>query len=191
MTKIINRVVILISMFCLVSCAKKQIVENTVDMNALKSIAKLSTLECSFNNIAKINKEKGTGFFHIGEKERKMFIEYKGTVKIGIDFNDLKYNEKTKTITIPKSIIISINDDTNSYSNIISKDGFLNKNQIPDDSIKSGINKSLSDMENIVKNNRTLMSQAQVLAKEYVDNYIKKLNDSFDRESDIKYVLEE
>lgn len=38
-------------------------------------ISELATLECYYHNVAKSTKTKGTGLTHVGEKERKFWIE--------------------------------------------------------------------------------------------------------------------
>ena len=43
------------------------------------------TLETYYHNVAEVEKEAGSGITHWFEKDRKLWIEYTGIVKIGID----------------------------------------------------------------------------------------------------------
>ena len=73
------------------------------DLAQIRSICDLATLECYYHNVAKSTKEKGSGLAHLGEKERKFWIEYTGVVKIGIEMSDVKMdvNGTSVQITIP------------------------------------------------------------------------------------------
>ena len=77
------------------------------DLAQIRSICDLATLECYYHNVAKSTKEKGSGLAHLGEKERKFWIEYTGVVKIGIEMSDVKMdvNGTSVQITIPRAKI--------------------------------------------------------------------------------------
>ena len=55
------------------------------DIMQVRSICKLATVECYYHNVAKSEKPAGTGIWHFGEKDRQFWIEYTGTMKLGID----------------------------------------------------------------------------------------------------------
>ena len=87
--------------------AAVQAVNATPEVEELKSICELATLECYYHNVAKSVKTKGDGIAHIGEKERVFWIEYSGVAKVGIDMSKVKMEsadeEGKYIITIPKS----------------------------------------------------------------------------------------
>ncbi len=77
------------------------IAANEPALSQVRSICELATLECYYHNVAKSTKTKGTGLAHVGEKERKFWIEYTGVARIGIDMSDVnmkdnrsRYNEE-------------------------------------------------------------------------------------------------
>ena len=60
------------------------------DIMQVRSICKLATVECYYHNVAKSEKPAGTGIWHFGEKDRQFWIEYTGTVKLGIDMSKVQ-----------------------------------------------------------------------------------------------------
>ena len=70
-----------------VSCGRKDAAPEepkpTIRESQMKEIAELSTLECSFHNVAKYTKENATGMLW-WKKDKNFWIEYTGIVRIGI-----------------------------------------------------------------------------------------------------------
>ena len=96
MKKIWKIVVIVIAFLCITGCNKnneKLIAEN---LEKIDLTGDLVTYEAYYHNVVEYEQEKGTGITHILEKDRKMFIEYTGTIKLGIDMSKVdvkvKYN---------------------------------------------------------------------------------------------------
>lgn len=101
------------------------------DIMQVRSICKLATVECYYHNVAKSEKPAGTGIWHFGEKDRQFWIEYTGTVKLGIDMSkvQMKVNGTDVTVTIPEAEVQQVNVDDDSYNSdsyIFSEDG-INK----------------------------------------------------------------
>lgn len=186
MRKKIFSILSFIILLCLLSCNKKHATME-FDINSLKALSNLAVLECSFNNVAKIIQPKGEGLLHAFEEDRKIFMEYEGQVKLGIDINEVinKYDSESKIIVIPKAKIISVIDNPYSYNNYISKDGIINKNTIQDKAFKTAITESKNKMELSIQNNNSLINRAQVLAEAQIKAFISTFG-----EFDIKYVRE-
>lgn len=179
--------VLTILLFLLSSCGKKIYNSSEFDINSLKTLSDLAVCEYSFNNVAKINQTKGSGFPHIGEKDRKVFMEYEGKIKVGVDINEIiaKYDKEKRIITIPKAKIISIFDNPYTYKEFISKDGLFNKNTVEDEAFKNAISDSLAKMKDTVKNNNSLMKQAQILAESQIKAFINTFGNF-----DLNYIRE-
>ena len=77
------------------------------DLAQIRSICDLATLECYYHNVAKSTKEKGSGLAHLGEKERKFWIEYTGVVKIGIEMSDVKTLREKRGVGILPAFILA------------------------------------------------------------------------------------
>lgn len=187
MSRKLIKIFSIITFLFLSSCQKNVNVESAFDVNSLKALSDLAVLECKFNNVAKINQPKGIGILHFGETDRKIFMEYEGQVRIGVDIGEVieKYDQNSRTITIPKAKIISISDNSHSYKNYISKDGLINRNIVNDDEFKNAITESKLKMQSIVRDNNLLMKRAQVLAESQIKHFISTFG-----EFNIKYVRE-
>jgi len=80
------------------------------DIMQVRSICKLATVECYYHNVAKSEKPAGTGIWHFGEKDRQFWIEYTGTVKLGIDMSkvQMKVNGKVEMCGMNKGTWIRV-----------------------------------------------------------------------------------
>ena len=155
------------------------------DLLQIRNICELATLKCSYNNVAKSTKEPGTGLSHLGEIKRTFWIEYSGTVDIGIDLTKVKMdlNEQTITITIPKAQILDIQLDTyNKDAYVISND-VINHNPISAEDQENAIQVSKEQLEESFANNTTLLNSAQSRAKELIETYINQVGNA----TNIKY----
>lgn len=155
------------------------------DLLQIRNICELATLKCSYNNVAKSTKEPGTGLSHWGEIKRTFWIEYSGTVDIGIDLTKVKMdlNEQTITITIPKAQILDIQLDTyNKDAYVINNDG-INDNPISAEDQENAIQVSKEQLEESFANNTALLNSAQSRAKELIETYINQVGNA----TNIKY----
>ena len=85
-------------------------VNKTPDISQVKAICDLATLETYYHNVAKYNKPAQSGINHLFEKDRKLWIEYTGTAKIGIDMSkvDMQIDGNDITVKLPKAKILSL-----------------------------------------------------------------------------------
>ena len=153
------------------------------DIMQVRSICKLATVECYYHNVAKSEKPAGTGIWHFGEKDRQFWIEYTGTVKLGIDMSkvQMKVNGTDVTVTIPEAEVQQVNVDDDSYNSdsyIFSEDG-INKNEI-----------TAEDATGAVEENTALLVNAQERAKKMIENYIMQLGETTGTEYQITWKYE-
>lgn len=178
------------------SCYKK--VDNNVkepDISQIRSICNLATLECYYHNVAKSEKEAGSGISHIGEEDRKFWIEYTGIAKIGIDMSkvDMKIEGDKITVFMPNAELLSIDiydNDLNEKSYIISDDSWFNSNKITADDQSFAINNAQSKMAESVENNSSLLLNAQRRAQKLIENYIVQLGQLSNIEYKVEWVYE-
>ena len=167
---------------------------NVPEITQIRSICELATLECYYHNVAKAVKEKGDGLVHWGEKDRTFWIEYKGTVKIGIDMSGVTMTVENGVyvITIPKAEILSINIDPeslNEESYIFSQDSW-NPNYITAADQTNAIEAAQNNMKESVLNNSALLINAQDRAKKLIENYINQLETASGTNFTIKWNYE-
>lgn len=162
------------------------------EKSEVDAICQLATLDCYYHNVAKSVKYAGTGLEHIGEVNRKFWIEYDATARIGIDFNQVQMsiNDETGEITIilpPAQIIGVVNADPNSYditSYIEEPDktsiaginiDSINKNPITVTDINEAISESLEELRVNIMSDTALLQRARERAKDLIESYISQL----------------
>lgn len=185
----IRKIILLIVIIMTIcSCKSNAVIKKEFDFLELKQMSNLATLEFKFNNIGIVSQEKK--FLWI-DTTRKAFVEYVGAVKVGIDFNELKYDNLTKTITIPRAKVLSIDDDANSYEYYTSDESILPwlKNEIKKERYNDLIIDSQKEMQKSVENNEKMLRQAQVLAKIQIENLINDLYIIGGKAPQIKYIF--
>ncbi|MBQ7924687.1 MAG: DUF4230 domain-containing protein [Lachnospiraceae bacterium] len=171
--------IILAAIGIMTGCGKEEMIQQP-EVEQIRSICELSTLQCVYRNVAKAEKSKGEGLAHIGEKERKYWVEYSGTVKLGIDMSKVSMRiEGTDVyITIPDAEVQSMNKDDASYNEdsvISSADGFFNKNKITVEEQQQAVVDAQEKMKETVLANKDLLNKAKERAKTLIENYIKNL----------------
>lgn len=147
------------------------------ELSQMSSICNLATLDCYYHNVAKSIKPAATGITHIGEKDRKFWIEYTGVVQLGIDASKLQMSIDGNQITIkiPKAQILRTSiDEINEDSFMFSSDGW-NKNEITASDQTAAISNAQTEMEKTAAQNVALLQKAQNRAKDLITNYIHQL----------------
>ena len=165
------------------------------DIMQIRSICNLATLECYYHNVAKSEKKSGSGISHIGEVDRKFWVEYTGIAKVGIDMSevDMKIEGDKVTVFIPEAKLLStsiFDKELNEKSYIFSGDSWFNKNKITADDQTSAIKEAQSKMEETVINNSSLLLSAQTRAQKLIENYIVQLGQLSNIEYKIEWVYE-
>ena len=194
--KIINLSLIGILLISLLSgCGKSEDKEEAKstepDIMQIRSICKLATVECYYHNVAKSEKSAGTGIWHLGEKDRQFWIEYTGTVKLGIDMSkvQMKVDRTNVTVTIPEAEVqqVDVDDDSyNSDSYIFSEDG-INKNEITAEDATGAVENARNEMIKTAEKNTALLVNAQERAKKMIENYIMQLGETTGTEYQITW----
>lgn len=196
MRKIATVLLLTIAVSMLFGCSQKaESTPKEPDITQIRSICNLATLECYYHNVAKSEKTAGSGISHIGEVDRKFWIEYTGIAKIGIDMSkvDMKIEGETVTVFIPNAKLLSIDiseNDLNEKSYITSGDSWFNNNKITANDQTSAINNAQSNMAERVKSNSSLLLRAQSRAQELIENYIVQLAKLSNIEYKIEWIYE-
>ncbi len=164
-------------------CSKPEPVKIEPSLEQIQSICNLATEECYYNNVAKSDKTKGTGITHIGEKDRKFWIEYTGIAKLGVEMSEVKMEvsgDKIK-MTLPKAKVLDLTIDhetLNEDSFIVSEDGWFNKNKITAEEQKQAIQNAQAEMQKTVEENSALLLTARNRAKTLIENYLNQLGEA-------------
>ena len=183
MKKIIAILLILVSAVLLLSgCgAKKAVVIDTdpevefnITENQLQSICKLATLKCYFNNVAKTTLE-GTFL----QKDSKLWIEYSGTVNMGVDFSKVKLevDGNKLIITMPDAEILNVNDpEINDNSYYSSEQGIFYAKMDAEDE-RDAFKQAQEHMKQKANESKTLLQTAKMRAQILIENYIHQMDE--------------
>ncbi len=176
---------------CLAGCEKSSTESLAENVKRIELTGNLVTYQAYYHNVLEYEKKAGSGITHMLEKDRKLFAEYTGTIKYGIDLSRVKIDVKDNEIMvfIPKAKIIGEpnvdKDDFKSENFIESKDGFINKNPITADDIAEAFDQAQTDIKENAQNNTELLDMAQKRAKAIIEENIKQ----FSGISESKYTI--
>ncbi len=184
---VILLLVMMANMF--VGCSQGKTSVEQPEIGQVRAICDLATLKCSYHNVAKIEKKAGTGILHIGEVDRKLWIEYKGYVTIGIDMSKVTMEVEGEKVTvfIPKATVLDAGREAKEEHSVISSDdSWFNANKITAEEQTAALNQAQAQMRETASQNSTLLTTAQNRAKALIQNYIKRLGEL----SNIEYKIE-
>lgn len=182
MKKLIAAVLLAVAILGLCGCAKEN--EDSVREEDIRAICELATLECYYNNVAVVNKEKDNIF----QKDRKMWIEYEGKATIGIEMEEveIKVTGNVVNVTIPDAKLLSLDYTFNENSYISSADGWLSSNEISTKDQQDAMVTAQEKMKQEILSNESLFIKAEDKAKTLIENYIVKMGEAAGQE----YIIE-
>lgn len=177
----INRTRVAMVMLCvmcmgLVGCSKEK---PEPQISNIRNICELATLEAYYQEVLEATNDKNKWFTGY-----KCWLEYEGTVKVGVDMSriDMDVDGNKVRIFMPKAEVLSINFNEDSCRVAANAEGIFTRGANVDEMIKQG----QEDMENKVKNDEELLQRGQERAKEMIENYIK----SFGKINGKEYIIE-
>ena len=90
MKKVLMLMIVILSMICLTGCgkSKEEIISESV--KKIELTGDLVTYQAYYHNVIEYEKPVEKGITHVFEKERKLFAEYTGTIKLGINLSKVK-----------------------------------------------------------------------------------------------------
>ena len=181
MKKIIIVMTLIITALCLTGCGKGNIKDLSENIKKMELTGNLVTYKAYYHNVVEYEKEKGSGITHLFEKDRKMFIEYTGTIKLGINLTDVKIdvNDDEINVFVPMAKVIGEpNVDKNNFKEenfIESKEG-INKNKITADDSAEVFNKAQKSIKENASKDKELLSLAQKRARVILEESIKEFS---------------
>ena len=182
MKRLLAITLLIVSVVSLCACAKEDTVP-TLREEDIRSVCELATLECYYNNVAKIEKKASNWF----QTDRKMWIEYEGMARIGIDMSELEISIIGNTITMimPQAKILSLKPNESTLSEksyVTSADGWFIKNPITAEDQQAAITAGQKEMEDAVLNNAGLFERAEKRAKKLIENFITQMGKTIGQE---------
>lgn len=174
--KKVSKFIVILSMIIMLSACDNKNETLSENIKKLELTGNLVTYEAYFHNVLETTKNSNSIF----KKDRKLFAEYTGTIKLGIDLSKVKIGVQGDTINvlIPKAKIIGEpNVDESDFKKekfIESEDGFLIKNPITGDDISKAFDDAQSEMKKSAESDEQLLSTAQTRAKIIIEESINQ-----------------
>lgn len=174
--KKVSKYIVILSMIIMLSACDNKNETLSENIKKLELTGNLVTYEAYFHNVLETTKDSDSIF----KKDRKLFAEYTGTIKLGIDLSKVKIDVQGNTINvlIPKAKIIGEpNVDESDFKKekfIESEDGFLIKNPITGDDISKAFDDAQNEMKKSAESDEQLLSTAQTRAKIIIEESINQ-----------------
>lgn len=196
MKKIRTLILSVVLMVCCCACekpAEEQPLDIAPQITQMRTICELAVMECYYHNVAKYFEEEAEkGFLGIGKKDKRFWIEYSGTVKLGIDASKLKVEvaDTRITVAIPKAKVLSCDlDDTS-----LTKDSFIVDKDSADVTAEDQTKTMKEAQEALLaaaSANEELLANAQQRAQGLIEDYIKNIGSIAGKEYSVQWVYEE
>ena len=167
-------------------------VSNHISKSSIQKICELATLDCFYHNVSEWSKSGNI----IGYGAKKLWIEYDGMVRIGVNANDIKISEPDKanviTVTIPDAIVLDKDLDENSIYEIDSESplwGFVPLyNSVKTADRKTALTTAQNDMEASASNNAMILDEAKERAKMIIEQNIKTATKADETEYTVRFI---
>ncbi len=169
--------------------------QNTADtrtesFSQIRTICELATLKCYFHNVAQYEQAADGiftyGIFQYGHK--KLWFEYSGIVRLGIDFNDVKVyppdEQHVVKIVLPEAKVLSIDADPDTFSDTLLETGVLTT--ITGEDRTRAYSEAQQNMLETASENRSLLNQARERARRIIDEYIYNVG----RKNNVSYRIQ-
>ena len=146
------------------------------DISTVDKICELATLKCYYHDVAEYEKQAEGLFkyrpFKYGYK--KVWIEYDGTVDVGIDVNEVRISEPDRKgvvrIYVPDAKILNVSADKDTMSEPLIDKGIFTTITAEDK------NKAFADAQATMQKNAetdaVMLTQAKNNAKELLEQYV-------------------
>ena len=154
----------------------------------VQSICELAVMECYYHNVAKfLEKDAEVTFFW--KKDKHFWVEYSGTVKLGVDVSKVKLavNGTDVTIEIPEAKVLNSHVDSASLtkdSYIVAQDSVA----ITADDETMAFKQAQEQLEEAAASDKTLLAMAQNRAQKLLEDYVNNIGDAVGKKYTIQWV---
>ena len=180
--------------FSLIGCGAKKDKEEPeknpvkLETSQMQTVCELATLECYYHNTAKLNSEKKVLFWNTS---KRLWIEYSGIVKVGIDLSkfDMSVEDNVVTIAIPDAKILGceVDDASLSADTFYSETKGLGSGKVGANDQTKAFQAAQEGMLAAVQEDESLLLQAKVRAQTLLENYVKNIGDAIGIDYEIRW----
>ena len=165
-----KRYFLLLILSCLIIFGCKKNTKLEPKTEEIIKICDMAVLECYYHTTAEIVK---------GKKEKKQWIDFDSTIKIGIDASKIKMTiDKTNiNIKLPKAKLLGEPDIMNDTMKFLTDQTGVIKTKFTNDERSEALAKASEKVIEETQNNSQLMNNAETRAKKIIDNYIVQIGE--------------
>lgn len=150
-----------------------------ISISDMRAVCELATMECYYHNTAKLDSEKKVLFWNTS---KKLWIEYSGIAKLGIDVSrvDMKVDGNVVTIAMPEAEVLSCDVDETSLTedSFYSETKGLGSGKVGAGEQSQAFEEAQKEMRSVVEQDEALLLQAGDRAKILLENYVKQIADA-------------
>ena len=162
------------------------------DISTVDKICELATLKCYYHDVAEYEKQAEGLFkyrpFKYGYK--KVWIEYDGTVDVGIDVNEVRISEPDRKgvvrIYVPDAKILNVSADKDTMSEPLIDKGIFTTITAEDK------NKAFADAQATMQKNAetdaVMLTQAKNNAKELLEQYVINVGEQTGKTYEVEWL---
>lgn len=165
------------------------------EFSAVDKICELATLKCYYHNVLE-DEIQPNGLFKYGLFQygyKKFWMEYNGIVKVGINVNDVVINKPDEQgvirIYVPNAIILSVDVDEESMSDIIDDTGVLTAITTEDQA--KAYSQAQKIMHKNAKKDTNILNAARKNAKELLKRYVIKVGAQMGQSYTVEWIEDE
>lgn len=160
------------------------------DQARMRAISELSVMECYYHNVAKFD-QKNAEQFLFWSKDKRFWIEYSGTVRIGVDAAEVKLEsigaDKFK-VTIPFGRVLNCTVDSGS----LTADSYVvdtGSAAVTADDEVYAFQEAQKQLEANATKNTKLLSDAQLQVKKLLNEYIQNVGSTVGKNYSVTWIL--
>lgn len=170
---------------------EQEIIE-TPDFSEIVKIGELMTLECYYHNVAEYEKEPDGlfqyGLLQVGKK--KFWVEYTGTVKIGIDINKVEIGTPDENgivrVYVPEVDKFEANQDTSSMQEPVYEKSWFTSITTEEKTV--ALAAAQEKMLEAAKTDPSMIRRARENAKSIIEQYIINTGMALGQEYRVQWV---
>ena len=159
--------------------------------SSVRRICELASLECYYHNVSNWSQNAHGILAFAGYGEKKIWIEYDGIVRVGINAGKVKISEPDKdnviTVTIPEAAVLDKDLDESSIKEIDKTVLFLTEAVNAQDKMKA-LAAAQNDMEQLAASNDMVLGEAQERAKKIIERNLIALGEAGGRHYKVTFV---
>lgn len=159
----------------------------------VRRICELASLECYYHNVSNWSQDAYGIFAFTGYGEKKIWIEYDGIVRVGINAGKVKISDPDKdnviTVTIPEATVLDKDLDESTIKETVSDRTvlFFTDAVNTEDKMKA-LAAAQEDMEQSAASNDMILGEAQERAKKIIERNIIALGEAGGKHYKVRFV---